>query len=114
MIQLKFDAQAFSDRIHRTLENVKEVQRKMETEMIDWQSQDMRRKRPFLVKENNPASVATKIWPRSRFEILKRQRSWAKERKGRRTSTRPILRQILVVKLVERMKRMFRETMTWR
>jgi hypothetical protein len=115
MIQLDFKTRGFSDRLGAMLTNIKEAQHRLDSEMLDWQAQDMRRKRPFLVKESDPTSVATKIWSRSRLDLMKRRWTWAKENKGRRRrqSARPILRQILVVKLVERMKGMLKETLKW-
>lgn len=112
MIKLDFQADAFATRVDAMVQNITEAHQKMPQTMLDWQANDMRRKRPFLTRDV-PGSVATKIWPRSRLELLKRRWSWAKERRGRRTSTRPILRQILVLRLVERFKRMFRETLKW-
>jgi len=93
-------------------------------ELTAWQTEDMNRKFPNT--EPDGSGAATDIWPRSRLELEGKRPRPASARytarggiPARRTGLgnvpahRPILRDVLWDKLVERMMDLLRKTMTW-
>jgi hypothetical protein len=104
------------------LDELEESHEKMQDVLVAWQTEDMKRKYPNLqVKQaGNTVSVRTMIWPRSRRERPKKEflKYIKQARRGRlgprkyvpggqaaapTPSRRPILRQVLVDKLHDRM-----------
>jgi hypothetical protein len=97
-------------------------------EMSNWQVEDMHRHRPFTKRNRGAKTVATLVRPHSRFEVNRSRKSQRRivrrvRRRGelltlvaqqtRPTSTRPILRAELLVKLHERMGQAMREKLQW-
>jgi hypothetical protein len=117
-LQKKFEAMA---------EKVKALHKEVPKELVEWQTDDMRRKYPNIQIDETPESVeaTTEIWPRSRLELepsYKRLRPKVKKGPtlirakgvGRPPpSTRPVLRTELFTKLVDRMNKLL-EAITWR
>jgi hypothetical protein len=106
---------------------IEELHKEMPQQLVDWQTDDMRRRYPNVkVDESNQSVEATtEIWPRSRLESepgFKRSRPIIKKGPtitrlkgaGRPpASTRPILRTELFTKLVDRMTKLLSEAMKW-
>ncbi|HVG51164.1 MAG TPA: hypothetical protein VM867_05980 [Xanthobacteraceae bacterium] len=95
---------------------VTELNQKLPEVFLDWQRDDMNRKFP-KINEQGDKSVTTFIYPRSRLPRTKGGNNTTRKRArvaaGRPGSTRPILREELVVKLFERMRQMCREAIEW-
>jgi hypothetical protein len=123
-------------------EGVEEVQKKFETiteqvldlhkqmpqQLVEWQTEDMRRRYPNIQIDETPESVeaTTNIWPRSRLEqepgyqrpkrpiVKKGPTQYRLKGAGRPPpSTRPILRTELFTKLTDRMNVLL-EAISWR
>jgi hypothetical protein len=106
---------------------ITELHKEMPQQLVEWQTEDMRRKYPNVkVDESNQSVEATtEIWPRSRLEQepgFKRARPIVKQGPtitrlkgaGRSpASTRPILRTELFTKLVDRMTKLLSEALKW-
>lgn len=92
----------------------------MGSEMSDWQTQDMHRKRPATKRNIRAKNVRTTVRPHSKHRMMKARRLRRRlARKGRyvghleRRSTRPVLRPILVESLAERMSKLLAKRLTW-
>jgi hypothetical protein len=101
----------------------------MPREFSAWQTDDMHRKRPATQVSRwarHQKSATTLIRPHSRYETLrskryqqglarrlKRRKKPSKERARLRFSTRPILRESLHRRFIERMTMAFVETIKW-
>lgn len=110
-------------------EHIRELHKQVPHEMVEWQTQDMRRKYPNIQVDETPQSVEakTEVWPRSRLEQdtgFKRPYRPPSPTKGPRTyhpkgvgrpppSTRPILRSELLRKLYDRMIGAAKEAVKW-
>ena len=106
---------------------VEDLHKEVPQQLVEWQTEDMRRKYPNIKVDETQQSVeaATEIWPRSRLELapgFKRSRPPVKKGPtmarikgvGRPPpSTRPLLRTELFTKLVDRMTRAVNEAMKW-
>lgn len=108
-------------------EQITELHKQVPQQLVEWQTEDMRRKYPNIKVDETSQSVeaTTEIWPRSRLELepgFKRPRPTVK--KGPTTarikgagrspaSTRPLLRTELFSKLVDRMTKLLSEAMKW-
>jgi hypothetical protein len=107
---------------------VEELHKQVPQEMVEWQTDDMRRKYPNIQVDETTESVeaTTTIWPRSRLEqepgfkrparpVVKKGPTMARLKGAGRPppSTRPILRTALFTKLVDRMNALL-EAITWR
>jgi hypothetical protein len=101
----------------------------MPREMSQWQTEDMHRKRPATKKSkwrSHHKSVSTIIRPHSRYETersrkfqqglrrrLKRRKRPSADQARLRFSTRPILREVLHQRFIERMQQALGETVKW-
>jgi hypothetical protein len=108
---------------------IEELHKEVPQEMVEWQTDDMRRKYPNIQVDETTESVeaTTTIWPRSRLEQEPGyQRSYRvpPPSKGPRqvhpkgmgrppASTRPTLRSELIKKLFDRMEAAVTKAMTW-
>ena len=106
---------------------VEDLHKEVPQQLVEWQTEDMRRKYPNIKVDETEESVeaSTEIWPRSRLELepgFKRPRPTVKKGPTRARikgvgrpppSTRPLLRTELFTKLVDRMTRAVNETMKW-
>jgi len=106
---------------------VEDLHKEVPQQLVEWQTEDMRRKYPNIKVDETEESVeaSTEIWPRSRLELepgFKRPRPTVKKGPtmarikgvGRPPpSTRPLLRTELFTKLVDRMTRAVNEAMKW-
>ena len=106
---------------------VEDLHKEVPQQMVEWQTEDMRRKYPNIKVDETEESVeaSTEIWPRSRLELepgFKRPRPTVKKGPtmarikgvGRPPPlTRPLLRTELFTKLVDRMTRAVNEAMKW-
>jgi hypothetical protein len=104
-----------------------ELHKQVPQQLVEWQTEDMRRKYPNVKVDETPQSTeaTTTIWPRSRLELqpgFKRSRPTTKQgptvarikNVGRHpASTRPLLRTELFRKLVDRMTRLLDEATKW-
>ena len=93
-------------------------------EMIKWQAEDMKRQYPNLGQQD-AETYYTEIWPRSRTYIKPlriknlvtlRRKPLTTLTKGRAgvTSVRPILRDELMQKFIDRMANLLNRVMAWR
>jgi hypothetical protein len=106
----------------RKLDHFKRVD--IGAELSAWQTEDMHRNRPFTIRNRSKGTAATKIRPHSRYEVQRSrmaQRRIARRSKRagyvpeqRRWSTRPILREELYNRLIERMSRVFSDKLKWK
>lgn len=84
-------------------------------EVRDWETQDVNRKLPGARRARHGARVTFR--PHSRYEMLRSRRARRRlMRKGRylyRVSTRPILRQVMIDRLTERMNELLVEKLRW-
>ena len=105
-----------------------DLHKQMPPQLIEWQTEDMRRRYPNIQVDETPESVeaTTNVWPRSRLEqepgfkrparpVVKKGPTMARLKGAGRPppSTRPILRTALITKLVDRMTKLFSEAMKW-
>jgi hypothetical protein len=128
VIEAKLECQdEFAKSIDAMAEKVKALHKQVPQELVEWQTDDMRRRYPNIqVDETNESVEATtEIWPRSRLEqepgfqrpkrpyVAKGPTQYRLRGAGRPPpSTRPILRQPLFAKLVDRMTKLL-EGLTW-
>lgn len=100
-------------------------------ELLDWQTEDMHRKFPNVSSEQEYVSWFTQIWPRSRTYDQTHRTHGAAKRRGvprarnraptlattprlvRGAAKRPILREGLFNRLVQRMDDLLSERLTW-
>jgi hypothetical protein len=100
-------------------------------ELLDWQVEDMHRQYPNISSDQEYVSWYTQIWPRSRTydqthkvqgRVVRRRASAAAQRAPslattprlvRGAASRPILREALFNRLVERMTDLLGERLTW-
>jgi hypothetical protein len=92
-------------------------------EMSAWQTEDMHRHRPFTMRSRRAGRATTKIRPHSLYEMkhsrsaqrrfLRRARKLPYVADYRHWSTRPILRDELEQRLVDRMTTLLNEKITW-
>ena len=115
-------------------EQLLDLHKKVPEELVEWQRVDMRRKYPNTKVDETPESVqaVTMVWPRSRLEqepgyVKPKQLGFTTMRKPytrggpkqyrvagmRFASTRPILREELYRKLVDRMTKLATEGLKW-
>ena len=105
-----------------------DLHKQMPQQLVEWQTEDMRRRYPNIQVDETPESVeaTTNVWPRSRLEqepgfkrparpVVKKGPTMARLKGAGRPppSTRPILRTALFTKLVNRMNALL-EAITWR
>ena len=105
-----------------------DLHKQMPQQLVEWQTEDMRRRYPNIQVDETPESVeaTTNVWPRSRLEqepgfkrparpVVKKGPTMARLKGAGRPppSTRPILRTALFTKLVDRMNALL-EAITWR
>jgi len=101
-------------------------------EMSEWQTEDLHRNRPFTMRSRARGAAKTKIRPHSLHEMMASARAQGRVRRylkslsrprkrPRRTtpeiflhwSTRPILRQELEVRLMQRYRVLLKEKLKW-
>jgi hypothetical protein len=109
------------EKVLETLDGMKEKIKHFEHvdirhELGDWQVDDMNRKKPGTRKL--PHGAYTIVRPRSRWELKKQRqairRHFLKTAVIRRpASNRPILRQVLIDKLQDRMTTLLRDKLHW-
>ena len=88
-------------------ERLRKLTREVGKELSAWQTEDMHRKRARTRVSLKGKQASTIIRPHSVYE-MKRSKQAAQHGRGRtHTSTRPILRAELYVKLAERMRELF-------
>jgi hypothetical protein len=107
---------------------VTDLHKQMPQQLLEWQTEDMRRKYPNIKVDETDLSVeaTTDIWPRSRLEqeagfkrparpLVKKGPTQARLKGAGRPppSTRPILRTELFTKLTDRMTTLLSEAMKW-
>jgi hypothetical protein len=83
-------------------------------EMADWEVQDVHRHRPGM--HHTRIGARTKFRPHSRYEMRRHQqalRRLSKRSIMRLASTRPILRQVMIERLRERMVAMLDNKLKW-
>ena len=105
-----------------------DLHKQMPQQLVEWQTEDMRRRYPNIQVDETPESVeaTTNVWPRSRLEqesgfkrparpVVKKGPTMARLKGAGRPppSTRPILRTALFTKLVDRMTKLLSEAMKW-
>jgi hypothetical protein len=85
-------------------------------EVRDWETQDVNRKHPGAHRTRFGAKVLFR--PHSRYEMARHRAAMRRILKHhgilRPPSTRPILRQVMIDRLRERMTKMFHEKIQWR
>ena len=129
MLEVKLDGlQGFQKKLEATAKQVEELHKKVPQQLVEWQTEDMRRRYPTIQVDETPESVeaTTNVWPRSRLEqepgfkrparpVVKKGPTMARLKGAGRPppSTRPILRTTLFTKLVDRMNALL-EAITWR
>jgi len=129
MLEVKLDGlQGFQKKLEATAKQVEELHKKVPQQLVEWQTEDMRRRYPNIQVDETPESVeaTTNVWPRSRLEqepgfkrparpVVKKGPTMARLKGAGRPppSTRPILRTALFTKLVNRMNALL-EAITWR
>src|SRR5215475_9907923 len=133
-MDIKIDTSAVQKRMDDMLAKIEHVRRyDLKNTMSDWQVQDMHRHKPFTMRWLKAFKVQTKVRPHSLYETERSARYQRREggriirlaaRGSRRagpvfrafepkTSTRPILRTELEYRLMERMREMIQEKLTW-
>ena len=105
-----------------------DLHKQMPPQLVEWQTEDMRRRYPNIQVDETPESVEAtpNVWPRSRLEqepgfkrparpVVKKGPTMARLKGAGRPppSTRPILRTALFTKLVDRMTKLLSEAMKW-
>ena len=129
MLEVKLDGlEGFQKKLEATAKQVEELHKKVPQQLVEWQTEDMRRRYPNIQVNETPESVeaTTNVWPRSRLEqepgfkrparpVVKKGPTMARLKGAGRPppSTRPILRTALFTKLVNRMNALL-EAITWR
>jgi len=129
MLEVKLDGlEGFQKKPEATAKQVEELHKKVPQQLVEWQTEDMRRRYPNIQVDETPESVeaTTNVWPRSRLEqepgfkrparpVVKKGPTMARLKGAGRPppSTRPILRTALFTKLVDRMNALL-EAITWR
>ena len=129
MLEVKLDGlEGFQKKLEATAKQVEELHKKVPQQLVEWQTEDMRRRYPNIQVDQTPESVeaTTNVWPRSRLEqepgfkrparpVVKKGPTMARLKGAGRPppSTRPILRTALFTKLVNRMNALL-EAITWR
>jgi len=129
MLEVKLDGlEGFQKKLEATAKQVEELHKKVPQQLVEWQTEDMRRRYPNIQVDETPESVeaTTNVWPRSRLEqepgfkrparpVVKKGPTMARLKGAGRPppSTRPILRTTLFTKLVDRMNALL-EAITWR
>ena len=129
MLEVKLDGlEGFQKKLEATAKQVEELHKKVPQQLVEWQTEDMRRRYPNIQVDETPESVeaTTNVWPRSRLEqvpgfkrparpVVKKGPTMARLKGAGRPppSTRPILRTALFTKLVNRMNALL-EAITWR
>jgi hypothetical protein len=128
MLEAKIEGvEAFAKKVETLSEQVKSLHTQMPLQLVEWQTQDMRRQYPNIQVDQTTESVeaTTMIWPRSRLElepgyqrpkrptVKKAPRQYNAKGVGRPPpSTRPLLRTELFIKLVDRMQKLL-EAVKW-
>lgn len=106
----------------RLAEQITEAKQELPKQLVEWQRVDMRRQYPNIAaSESGDDTIAsTEIWPRSRMQQARPHKAAPAQAGprvylggGRVHSARPILRQELYQKLVERMTELVRKAMKW-
>ena len=128
MFEVKVEGvEDFQKKIEATAKQVEDLHKKMPQQLVEWQTEDMRRRYPNIQVDETPESVeaTTDVWPRSRLEqesgfkrparpVVKKGPTMARLKGAGRPppSTRPILRTELFTKLVDRMNALL-EAIKW-
>ena len=129
MLEVKLDGlEGFQKKLEATAKQVEELHKKVPQQLVEWQTEDMRRRYPNIQVDETPESVeaTTNVWPRSLLEqepgfkrparpVVKKGPTMARLKGAGRPppSTRPILRTALFTKLVDRMTKLLSEAMKW-
>ena len=128
MFEVKVEGvEDFQKKIEATAKQVEDLHKKMPQQLVEWQTEDMRRRYPNIQVDETPESVeaTTNVWPRSRLEqepgfkrparpVVKKGPTMARLKGAGRPppSTRPILRTEMFTKLVDRMNALL-EAIKW-
>ena len=128
MFEVKVEGvEDFQKKIEATAKQVEELHKKVPQQLVEWQTEDMRRRYPNIQVDETPESVeaTTDVWPRSRLEqesgfkrparpVVKKGPTMARLKGAGRPppSTRPILRTEMFTKLVDRMNALL-EAIKW-
>jgi len=128
MFEVKVEGvEDFQKKIEATAKQVEDLHKKMPQQLVEWQTEDMRRRYPNIQVDETPESVeaTTDVWPRSRLEqesgfkrparpVVKKGPTMARLKGAGRPppSTRPILRTEMFTKLVDRMNALL-EAIKW-
>jgi hypothetical protein len=127
MFTITADTAAVEKRIDAITASVEALHEEVPKQFLDWQAEDMHRKRPYAQvqqadsKDTTVIVATTRIWPRGRSVHKGKGGQQLDRRRGRRhrihhrhrahTSTRPILRGELYDKLVERIRALIQTVM---
>ena len=128
MFEVKVDGlEDFQKKIEATAKQVEGLHKQVPQQLVEWQTEDMRRRYPNIQVDETPESVeaTTDVWPRSRLEqesgfkrparpVVKKGPTMARLKGAGRPppSTRPILRTEMFTKLVDRMNALL-EAIKW-
>jgi hypothetical protein len=126
MLSFDFDTSAAQERIKGMVEKIRDLSDvEVPKELTAWQTEDMRRHFPHTDHPTATTSETT-IYPRSHtYEQTHKARPFKQRRAtsamprlvgatGRPASQRPILREALYDKLVERMSGLMTRVLSWR
>jgi hypothetical protein len=128
MFEVKVEGvENFQKRIEVTAKQVEGLHKQVPQQLVEWQTEDMRRRYPNIQVDETPESVeaTTNVWPRSRLElepgfkrparpVVKKGPTIARLKGAGRPppSTRSLLRTELFTKLVDRMNALL-EAIKW-
>jgi hypothetical protein len=122
MIKIDFDNSGILSRIEQVQENIEILTHTLPEEFTAWQKEDMNRRRPWTGTRGAKNRALTIIWPGGWHKRKARERKRRRRKKGQpiverrnpRPRTKPILRQVLFERLVERMGEWMKRTFEWR
>jgi len=114
--EVKVESEKLLQQFDDMQKRVADLHQKLPDVFLEWQGEDMNRKYP-KIDEQQPLSVTTFVYPRSRRVRTKQSRSKPPRRVSRSGSSgggkRPILRPELVEMLFKRMTEMCKEAIEW-
>jgi hypothetical protein len=125
MFEITVDSTAVEKTLATLTKNVADLQTEMPKELLDWQVEDMNRRKYTNVTMVDDMTAMTKIWPRGPETVQRRQEVQRRRRQRRLAAptvirkgvvvhqSKPILRPELFVKLCERMARMLQGVVPW-
>jgi len=126
LLDIKCDTTKVQARFTKMLERVDHLRRVEVGQLLsDWQTQDLHRNRPFTMRSRAKGKATTKVRPhalkqlkrsmrfgRRELRRAKRRASYIIPRQWLHTSTRPILRELMMDTLKERARQLL-QTVRW-